>query len=206
MRTDIIEEPIGALAEHGRVPIAFAVRSVFEVTGPAAGAAEFALAERRLDVPWVKDYDLIDGERPARWAACFDVANWGLFGAFADGVRVGGAVVAFDTAGVAMLEGRRDLAVLWDIRVAPPARGRGAGSALFRAAEAWAAARGCRELKVETQNINVPACRCYARQGCALAEVHRLAYAGLPDEIQLIWRKKIRPAAGGAGKDTSPSA
>jgi GNAT superfamily N-acetyltransferase len=52
--------------------------------------------------------------------------------------------------------GRDDVAVLWDIRVSPRERGRGIGSALFRAAGDWARARGCRWFKIETQNVNVP--------------------------------------------------
>ena len=90
-----------------------------------------------------------------------------------------------------MLEGRDDLAVLWDIRVSPEARGQGIGAALFRAAEEWAKARSCRRLKVETQNINVQACRFYARQGCVLATVDRSAYPELPREIKLIWNKVL---------------
>jgi hypothetical protein len=40
---------------------------------------------------------------------------------------------------------------------------------------------------VETQNINVPACRFYARQGCVLGAIHPDAYPDLPDEVQLLW-------------------
>lgn len=90
-----------------------------------------------------------------------------------------------------MLEGRTDLAVLWDIRVVPAARGQGVGSALFRAAESWAAANGCSRLKIETQNINVPACRFYARHGCVLEAAHRGIYPNLPDEIQRLWYKDL---------------
>jgi GNAT superfamily N-acetyltransferase len=100
--------------------------------------------------------------------------------------------VAVDTKGELVLaEGRDDVAVLWDLRVSPAARGHGVGAGLFRAAEAWAAARACREMKVETQNINVPACRFYARQGCVLSEVRPGAYPNLPDETQLLWRKDL---------------
>jgi GNAT superfamily N-acetyltransferase len=60
---------------------------------------------------------------------------------------------------------RSDLAVLWDIRVQPERRGRGVGKALFYASVDWACRRGCRQLKVETQNVNVAACRFYASQG-----------------------------------------
>jgi len=64
------------------------------------------------------------------------------------GNYVGGAAVAFNTNGVNMLEGRSDLAVLWDIRVRPERRGRGVGKALFHASADWARPRGCHQLKV----------------------------------------------------------
>jgi hypothetical protein len=51
--------------------------------------------------------------------------------------------------------------------------------------------RGCRRLKVETQNTNVPACRLYASQGCTLGAIHRFAYPELPEEIQLLWYKDV---------------
>lgn len=188
---EIVEEPIAAAPELARIPISFEVRSVFDVSAPDGGLGGLILSERRLDSPYVKDYDTADGEHPARWAERFDVSSWGLFVARSDGALVGGAVVAFNTPGVNMLEGSGDLAVLWDIRVAPEARGRGAGFALFRAAEAWAAARGCRQLKIETQNINVAACRFYARQGCVLGAINRFAYRELPEEVQLLWYKAL---------------
>jgi ribosomal protein S18 acetylase RimI-like enzyme len=105
--------------------------------------------------------------------------------------RVGGATVAFDTPELTMLEGRRDLAVLWDIRVSPDARRQGVGSALFERVEALAQLHGCQQLKVETQNTNVRACRFYERQGCQLRAIHRAAYPELPQEIQLLWYKDL---------------
>lgn len=191
MRVEVREEPISALETYADIPIAFEVRRILEVARANDDTGEFLLTERSLDAPYVKDYDANAGERPADWPRRFDVSNWGLLAARVEGRRVGGAVVAFRTPGLDMLEGREDLAVLWDIRVAPEARGRGVGGALFRAAEAWAGARGCRQLKVETQNINVPACRFYARQGCALIAVNRFAYPELPDEVQLLWSKTL---------------
>ncbi|HEX8905447.1 MAG TPA: GNAT family N-acetyltransferase [Longimicrobiaceae bacterium] len=191
MNIEIVEETVGALAEYGRVSIAFEVRRVLDVSAPENGLGGLVLAERAVDPPYVKDYDAIAGEGPARWAARFDVSRWGFLAARVDGRRVGGAVVAFDTPGVEMLEGRRDLAVLWDLRVEQDARGRGVGAALVHAAEAWAAARGCRRMKVETQNINVSACRFYARQGFVLGAIHRFAYPDLPHEAQLLWYKDL---------------
>ena len=48
-------------------------------------------------------------------------------------------------------------------------------------------------MKVETQNVNVPACRFYARQGCVLGAINRFAYPDLPDEVQLLWYKTLSP-------------
>ncbi len=198
MTVEIREEPASSLPDYATVPIAFQVRTVLDVSGADGHPADVVLTERAVEPPYGKDYDAHDGERPTDWPRRFDVSRWGFLSAWIGGRRVGGIVVAFDTPGVEMLEGRRDLAVLWDVRVAPEARGRGVGEALFRAAEAWARARGCVELKVETQNVNVPACRFYARQGCTLAAARRGRYPGLPDEVQLLWRKDL-PASRDGG-------
>ena len=191
MKIAVREESITTLEEYASISIAFEVGSILDVIATANGLGEFVLTERSLDVPYVKDYDLIDGAEPFRWAMQFDLSNWVLFAARAGGCRVGGAVVAFSTPGLTLLEGREDLAILWDIRVSPEARGQGVGSALFRAAEASARAKGCRQLKVETQNINVAACRFYARQGCVLRGVKYMAYPQFPDEVQLLWYKDL---------------
>lgn len=191
MKIEVAGGPAAALREYASVRAAFVVRAVLDVADPGEGTGGFVLTERRLDAPYGKDYDAIEGEHPSTWAKRFDVSRWGVLAARVEGRRVGGAVVAFDTPGLEMLEGRRDLAVLWDIRVSSEARGHGVGAALFRAAEAWARARGCQQLKVETQNVNVAACRFYAGQGCVLESVDRSAYPALPDEIQLLWYKDL---------------
>jgi GNAT superfamily N-acetyltransferase len=192
MTIDVVEEPMTAVAEYALLPIAFRVDHVLDVTARADGG--FALSARRLDNPYVKDYDAVDGEGPLTWARRFDVSNWTLFTARMAGSRVGGATVAFDTPGLTMLEGRRDLSVLWDIRVIPDARGKGIGSVLFKSVEAWSQMQRCRQLKVETQNINARACGFYARHGCQLRAVRRAAYPSRPEEIQLLWYKDLRIA------------
>ncbi|HSV15785.1 MAG TPA: GNAT family N-acetyltransferase [Tepidisphaeraceae bacterium] len=194
MEIELSEEPISGLRQQADISIAFEVDRLFDVEPRANAATGFRLAERSVATPYTKDYDAIDGEGPGRWAERFDVSKWGYIVARLDGHRVGGAVIAFDTAGVEMLEGRRDLAVLWDVRVCPGLRGSGVGSALFEAAETWAAARGCRQIKVETQNINARACRFYAKHGCTLRRVERLAYAQFPDEVRLLFYKDITAA------------
>ncbi len=160
----------------------------------SAGFGGLSLVEAQVDPPWVKDYDAESG--PLSWAREVDLTSWGILSAWAkNGERIGGAAVAWGSRDVAMLDGRTDLAVLWDIRVRPDARSRGVGTALFRAAEQWAAARDACWLKVETQNINVPACRFYMRMGCTLGAINRFAYPSLPEETQLLWYKRL--ASGG---------
>ena len=192
------EESLVEIPAYGRIPIAFEVNSVLEVDLPAGGLAGFRFSERQLAHPWIKDYDALPGEGPEAWEERWDLSNWGLISAFEDGVRVGGCVLAADTAGVDQLAGRRDIAVVWDLRIAPANRRQGIGSGLLQAAEFWAVNRACRWLKVETQNINVPACRLYAGQGFTLGQVDRFAYPDLPDEVQLIWYKTLPPAEGGS--------
>jgi GNAT superfamily N-acetyltransferase len=190
MNIEVSEAPITSVAELGRVPISFTVDREYDVA-PDDDVGRFALSERLVDTPYVKAYDEIPGEGPSQWARRFDISRWAFIRAQSGDRLVGGAVLAFDTGDVEMLEGRRDLAVLWDIRVSPDVRGKGIGSRLVRASEAWAISKGCRQLKVETQNINVPACRFYEKQGFVLRAVDRLAYPELPREIQLLWYKDL---------------
>jgi GNAT superfamily N-acetyltransferase len=189
MNIAVIEEPVTTLTEYAGIPIAFEVDEVFDVIAEADGSVRFDA--RRVSVPYVKDYDASNG--PKTWAERFDLSSWGFFSARIDGQRVGGAAIACDTSMVGLPQLRRDVAVLWDIRIAPSARRRGIGSALFDAAAGWASERGCLQLAVETQNVNVTACRFYARQGCELRAVHRDAYPDLPGEIQLLWFKDLPP-------------
>ncbi len=177
------------LALYGSVPIAFRVESVLEVHAVDDGLGGLALREVPVEEPYAKDYDARRCACPVRWPARFDVTNWAFFVALVEGRAVGGATVAFDTPGLDALEGRSDLAELWDLRVAPDHRGKGVGEALFRRAAAWARERGCREMKIETQNINVRACRFYAARGCRLGAIVQGAYTdpAIAHEAMLLW-------------------
>src|SRR6185295_259766 len=103
MRLEVSEESTTVLEEYACIRIAFEVSRVFEVADPADGLGECVLTERILDVPYVKDYDAIDGENPAQWPRRFDMSNWGLFAARSEGRLVGGAVVGFNTPGLILL-------------------------------------------------------------------------------------------------------
>lgn len=191
MAIEIREETAAALSDYAHVPIAFWVKTRFRVDPIQGGLGGLALVEEPV-APIVKDYDANrEVPRPVGWAVRWNIANWGILGAFDGEQRVGGAVIAWNTDGVDMLYGRTDLAVLWDLRVRPERRGTGIGTRLFAHALAWARQRQCRQFMVETQNINVPACRFYARQGCTLAAINRYAYPDLPDETQMLWYKDV---------------
>ncbi|MEM9807444.1 MAG: GNAT family N-acetyltransferase [Cyanobacteria bacterium P01_D01_bin.56] len=183
----IQQAKISDLAQYATVPISFMVNAIVEVSGDSPES--FTLSEHPVSKPWLKDYDAYNS--PLRLPARFDLSNWAIFLA-SDGVRpVGGCIVAYNTPGVGMLQGRSDLAVLWDIRIAPNYRGRSTGRCLFETSIAWARSCGCVELHVETQNINVPACHFYQSMGCTLLRVVRDAYDKDPDEHQLIWYRVI---------------
>ena len=188
---DVREELSPDLREYARVPSRFVVRERLALSAPERGLGGLHLRAQAVDEPYIKDYDAYAGNCPTQWSDHFDLRNWGFLAARVGDERVGGAAVAWNTPGVDMLEGRRDLAVLWDLRVQPSAQRCGVGSRLFRAAEAWAATRGARRLKVETQNVNVVACRFYQHCGCTLGAIHRFAYPELPDEVQLLWYKEL---------------
>lgn len=144
------QRPIDFL-EYARIPIAYEVRAILEVVASASGSGGPVLRERSLENPYLKDYDAIAGEGPLTWSRRFDLSDWGVFMARIGQRQVGGAAVVINSPDVDMLEGCGDLILIWDIRVALEARGRGVGSALFRSIEEWCKAWGGRQLKVETR-------------------------------------------------------
>lgn len=187
MPVQIVEIGPDRLADYASVPIKFEVKSTLQVELVDGGLGGMLLHQVPVEKHYVKDYDAY-GETPTDWLKQFDVTNWGFFLAMDDERPVGAAAVAFDTNGVFMLEARSDLSVLWDIRSQPAYRG--VGIALFRYAAEWSRERGCHQMKVETQNVYVPACRFYQRMGCQLGEIRRFGYAAVPTvahEVMLIW-------------------
>jgi ribosomal protein S18 acetylase RimI-like enzyme len=187
---EIIEENQEMLPEYEKISIAFQVTSRLRFDPIGRGFGGVRLVEEGI-APYIKDYDSISDEKPSSWAKRFDLSNWGILSAFDGTKRVAGAAIAWNTPGVNMLDGRTDLACLWDIRVEPEYRGTGIGRQLFGRALEWARQRQCRQIKIETQNINVPACRFYVRQGCEIGAINRYAYPEIVSEIQLIWYRNV---------------
>jgi GNAT superfamily N-acetyltransferase len=184
------------LPEYATIPIAFEVHSIFQVEALENGLGGLYLVEQPISPPYIKDYDAYEDGPPTAWPRHFDMSNWGFLLARPgrDATPLGGAAIAWNTNGVNMLEGRSDVAVLWDIRVRPEWRGQGVGRRLLKEAADWARQRGCTLLKIETQNVNVPACRFYASQGCELGDIRRFGYAGqahVAHETMLIWYLRL---------------
>jgi GNAT superfamily N-acetyltransferase len=192
---EIREVGAEALPQYAKIPIAFRVESVFYVEMVDHGLGGFSLIEKKVD-PYTKDYDRQgDGrDRPINWGNMFDISQWGFFLAVDEGRPIGGAAVAFDTPEIHLLENRKDLAVLWDIRVHTDRRRSGIGTRLLECVVDWARSKGCTLLKIETQNVNVPGCLFYTKQGCELGAIHRYAYSASPTvshETMLLWYLKL---------------
>jgi ribosomal protein S18 acetylase RimI-like enzyme len=185
---EVQRESFDVIGAYAQVPTAFLVTSVLEPTPNANAGSEFSLKERVIGDPYIKNYDAISGNRPTDWSTQFDTATWQIFSAFDGAVRVGGAI-AFVTSSADIRH--KPYADLWDLRVDPARRRAGYASALFHEVERWAGEKGCAALRIETQHINVAACRFYEQQGCTLHSVRAGAYPEFPGEIRLIWQKSL---------------
>lgn len=178
-----------SLSLYETISISFRVKEIYTLVDSPSESIGVTLKKELLTEPYLKDYDAY--EKPTTWSQKWNLSNWGFFGAYENNILIGCAAVAWKTPSVCMLEDKDDLAVLWDIRVAPEYRGLGVGKTLFDAVKQWSKERNIKILKIETQNINVQACRFYDKQGCQLTSFNMRAYSDLPEEIQLIWRLKL---------------
>lgn len=191
MTLTIVEERADRLGDYARVPIGFSVAEAFDERGIARLALGLSAAPIPVVPVYWKDYDAYSGNHPTEWPARFDVSRWLFLAGFLDARRVGGAVLIARDPQISLLQDCSTCALLWDLRVAPDVRGQGIGSALLRAAGHHVRQLGANILRVETQQVNVPACRFYQRRGFRLARATPGAYAELPNEVQLLWRKSL---------------
>ncbi|MEO0899261.1 MAG: GNAT family N-acetyltransferase [Bacteroidota bacterium] len=185
-------EPIGweQLDAYADIPISFEVQSILDVSFQGNGIDGIGIMEREIESPYLKDYD--QSETPGDWAKKWDIRNWGFFVARHNRSEViGGITIAQKTEGLYMLEGRNDVAVIWDMRVKPEYRNHGVGTLLFQHAIDFSQRENCKTIKIETQNTNVNACRFYAKQNCYLGGIHPHAYEEFPSEIQFLFYKNI---------------
>lgn len=85
-------------------------------------------------------------------------------------------------------------AVIPDLVIDPKFRRQGIGRALLYQAELWARSAGLPGIMLETQDINVPACRLYQSCGYHIGGFDRYLYSALNldhDEIALFWYRRF---------------
>lgn len=173
------------LSVYDSIPMRLTVESEYRIEKIDRGLGGISLTEMPV-VPYVKEFD----EGVLRWREVFNMQHWTFFMAFDAEQPIAGLVMAARTPNVHMLDGRDDLAVLWDIRVREEYKHQGIGQRLFDLGREWARAEGFRQMKIECQNNNVPAVHFYHKQGAVLGAVNEYAYYGDPAcerETQLIW-------------------
>ncbi len=181
-----IEKPSKELMyDYSKLSIAFDVQSVYQLERVNSGLKGIKFTEVNVK-PYSKDYDSVT-DNPGTLMDGFNLSNWHVVSAFKDDVRVGGALLAYDTKEINMLEGRDDLTVLWDIRIDKNFRHQGIGHQLVNACKVLSTELNCKRIKIETQNNNVKACQFYENQSAVLTSFTEHCYKEYPDEIQLIW-------------------
>lgn len=173
--------------QYDSIPMLVRVTCELRLEKPDNGLGGLLLHEVPVP-PYTKD--LGQYEIASDYEKEFDISNWKFFMAF-DGERpVGGITLVSRTENVQMLDGRDDLCVLWDIRVHDDYKRRGIGEKLLHLGVQWATETGLKQIKIECQNNNVPACKFYKKQGAVLSAINEYAYYQDPairSEIQLIW-------------------
>lgn len=173
---------------YASIPMSFWVNSIYRIEPMDEGLSGLRLVEQPIQTPWIKDYD--SDESPLDWPKRFNLKDWGIFILFQDNTPAAGAAIVMNCPEVNSVDDRKDLGILCDIRVHPDQRGKGLGRMIFNHAAAWIHSRGCTQLKIETQNVNVPACKFYKALGCELGMIHKYGYAHIPaskSETALFW-------------------
>lgn len=135
----------------------------------------------------IKTYTKDFGNHLSSWTKNIDKSNWKMFIAKDDDKIIGGCIIATKTDDVDMLDGRKDLAVLWDIRIAENYKHQGIGHTLFNMAKQWSKKNGFKQLKIECQNTNYNAVNFYHKENAILCSIKEFAYKDNPSEVQLLW-------------------
>ena len=68
---EIVEKEISFanLKLYEKIPVSYVVQSRVVLDGLDLGKKGLADLKEILEEPWMKDYDLIDGQGPSRWAS-----------------------------------------------------------------------------------------------------------------------------------------
>jgi len=181
-----------AYPQYAAIDPSYDVTSVFRAVPADMGLGGLRFVEEAFTQPYRKGADSTESS-PEAWPPAHEPGAFAAFLAMEDGVPVGGAAVVINPAGAFLFERRDTLAGLWDLRVHPGHRRRGVGTKLLLHAAGWAKQCGCTQLRIECQNVNVAACRFYAKH-CTLGAIERYAYAACADvahEAMLLWYRDL---------------
>jgi GNAT superfamily N-acetyltransferase len=173
--TDITIQPLTAANQDDlqRCDSSFTVEAELHLTAEG-GRINYAV---QPVAPFVKRYgsEVFDAQ------TYLDRPDHAAWLAYADG-QLAGRILAH--------ENWNHCAIIWDIAVDPPYRRQGVGRRLIAETVAWARGRGLSGVMLETQNINVPACRLYASCGFVLGGFDAYLYRSVMPgtrEIALFW-------------------
>lgn len=177
---------------YAAIDPSFEVTSVLKVVAKDSGLGGLAFVEEDVAQPYRKGADIPDYS-PLTWPPRQESGPFAAFLEMDGDLAVGGAAVIVNPSAAFLFERREALAGLWDIRVRPDRRRTGVGARLLLHAADWAKKRGCSQLRIECQNVNVAACRFYAKH-CVLGGVERYGYAACSDvahEVMLLWYRDL---------------
>jgi len=176
------EVDFGYLDEYDKIPMRVEISKIYHVNkcGKGLGGIQYSFEEKKVE-PYV--YDFTNKDSATGWKK--DFKNWAIFMAFDDEKPIGGTVIAAKTPEIRMLDGREDITVLWDLRVDDRYKHIGIGHNLMTMAINWSRDNGYKQMKIECQNTNIPACRFYEKHGAELCVINENAYG--TDEVMFLW-------------------
>ena len=157
-----------------KIPMIIEIDRIIKISkeGNNFGGINYSFSEE--DVPkYSHDFDIAE---PVLGWRKYGTGSWGFFMAYDDGKPIGAATVAAKSPELKMLDGRDDIALLWDMRLPAEYRRQGIGQRLFDMAVEWSTGGGYKMMKIECQNTNLPAARFYEKQGAELVVINPHAY------------------------------
>ena len=187
----IVQISTAQFSLYDSIPSQFLVKSIYRVENMQNGPGGLTLVEEPVKNPFTRDYNFSGIDIPTTWAQKFDMSNWGIFITLAGEQPIGGCAIALDGDVFPVREmQRKDLAIVWDIRVRPAFQRQGVGTLLFLHAANWSKEQGYGQLGLETDTSNVPACKFYTHLGCELGAILKYGYSGIPEVAtyaMLLW-------------------
>ena len=175
------------LKMYDEVPMIVHVKTVFIPRKLNNGLGGILFDEINIE-PYIRN---IAYDTPSDFPKEFDISNWAFFMAFDGDKPIGAVTAASKTKEIRMLDNRDDLCTLWDIRVDDAYKNMGVGTELFKMVVDWSRRNGLKQIKIECQTNNVPACKFYAKQGAVLRKFDEYACVDFHDvrehEMEVIW-------------------